>query len=160
MFTKQPIQKSKFWLVLKISFLLIFSLSFFAVSGFAQTDDAPLMQDYKGVKIGMTADQVREKLGKPKTEDKEGFFYVFSDKETAQVLLGSDHLVNTISVTYSNDFHNPPTCEDVFGKGVEPETRPSGSLYKMIRFPKEGYWVAYSRLAGDEPTVSITMNKF
>ena len=160
MFTKQLIQSLKFGLILKTSFLLLFSLSIFAVSGFSQTTDVPAMQDYKGVKIGMTADEVRDKLGKAKTEDKDGFFYVFSDKETAQVLLDDDHKVNVISVTYPGNYHNPPTCEDVFGKGVEPETRPSGSLYKMIRFPKEGYWVAYSRLAGDDPAVSITINKF
>ena len=159
MFTKQPIKKIKFNSALKASFLLILLLLIFSVSGQAQTTDAPAMKDYKGVKIGMTADEVREKLGKAKSEDKDGFFYVFSDDEMAQILLDADQKVNVISVTYSGDFQNPPSCEDVFGKGIQPETKPSGTLYKRIMFPKNGYWVAYSRTAGDKPTVSVMFNK-
>lgn len=159
MFTKQKINTIKFNTALKTSFLLLSILLILTVSGAAQTTDAPVMQDYRGVKLGMTADEAREKLGKPKTEDENGFFYVFSDDETAQVLLDGDHKVNVISVTYSNDYHNPPSCEDVFGKGVEPETKPSGTLYKRVTFPKDGYWVAYSRTAGDKPIVSVMFNK-
>jgi hypothetical protein len=28
-----------------------------------------------------------------------------------------------------------------------------------VRYPKEGYWVSYSRTAGDTPIISITIQK-
>ncbi len=35
---------------------------------------APVLTNYKEIKIGTTADEVRDKLGKAKIEDKDGFF--------------------------------------------------------------------------------------
>jgi len=32
-------------------------------------------------------------------------------------------------------------------------------MYQRLDFPKAGYWVAYSRTAGDEPLTIITMQK-
>ena len=32
-------------------------------------------------------------------------------------------------------------------------------MYKMVSYPKAGYWVAYSRTAGDEPLTIITMQR-
>jgi hypothetical protein len=43
--------------------------------------------------------------------------------------------------------------------GDELEARPDGSLYKLVRYPKAGYWVSYSRTAGNSPIVSVTMQK-
>ena len=34
-----------------------------------------------------------------------------------------------------------------------------GRLYKLVRYPTAGYWVAYSRTTGDAPVVSVTMKK-
>lgn len=34
-----------------------------------------------------------------------------------------------------------------------------GRIYKLVRYPELGYWVAYSRTTGDAPVVSVTMNK-
>ena len=43
--------------------------------------------------------------------------------------------------------------------GTDIEARPDGSLYQMKTYPQAGYWVAYSRTAGDSPMVMITMQK-
>jgi hypothetical protein len=43
--------------------------------------------------------------------------------------------------------------------GTEIEVKPDGSIYKLLRFPKAGYWVSYSRTAGDAPLITITMKK-
>jgi hypothetical protein len=40
-----------------------------------------------------------------------------------------------------------------------PRGRPDGSLYKMVTYPRAGYWVAYSRTTGDSPMVMIAMQK-
>lgn len=162
MLTKQPKIKS----ILKTQFLLIALLCLCAGGGGLRAQEIaadqaklPLMRDYKGVTIGMTADEVRGKLGEAKSEDKDGFFYVFSDNESAQILLDGEKKVNVISITYRDGFENPPDCKSIFGEGVEPDTRPSGSLYKMVRYPEAGYWIAYSRIPGDKPITSVTITK-
>jgi len=119
----------------------------------------PVLQNYKEVKIGTTDDEVRDRLGKKATiDDKDGFFYQFDD-EMAQIRLDKDKKVRLISITYPSDNKNTPKFEDVFGTDVKAEPGADGMIYKLIRYPEAGYWVAYSRTAGDKPTVTITMQK-
>lgn len=119
----------------------------------------PVLQNYKDVKIGMTADDVRDKLGKAKIDDKDGFFYQFDDDEMAQIRLGKDKKVRLIAITYLKDNKNAPQSADVFGADVTAEPSADGSVYKRVRYPEAGYWITYSRTAGDKPTVTITMQK-
>ncbi len=119
----------------------------------------PVMTDYKGIKIGMTADEVRDKLdAKPKVADKDGFYYVFSDDESAQITLDKNKKVRVISVTYSGK-DAAPKYEDVFGKDISLAEKPSGRIYNLVRYPEAGYWVAYNRSAGNSPTTTVTMQK-
>jgi hypothetical protein len=39
------------------------------------------------------------------------------------------------------------------------EARPDGSVYKMVRYGRAGYFVVYSRTSGDSPLVNVTMQK-
>lgn len=118
----------------------------------------PVLTEYKGIKIGTTDDEVRDKLGKAKIDDKDGFFYDEND-EMVQIRLDADKKVRLVSVTYSHENKNAPKFADVFGGGTAEETKPDGSIYKLVRYPEAGYWVAYSKRAGDEPTVTVTMQK-
>ena len=43
--------------------------------------------------------------------------------------------------------------------GAEPEQKQDGSIYHIVHYPEAGYWVAYSRTAGDEPLTIITMQR-
>lgn len=146
-----------------IVFLLVFLL-LFALSAKAQTDgkkNLPAWQNYKGVAIGMTADEVRAKLGAPKLDDADGFFYVFSETETAQVMFDAKKNVSAISVVYAAEYAaTPPTFADVFGKTEQLTAKPDGSIYKMVRYPDAGYWISYSRMAGEKAMVTITVRKF
>lgn len=118
-----------------------------------------VLQNYKDVKIGATDDEVRDRLGKKATiDDKDGFFYQFDD-EMAQIRLDKDKKVRLISITYTSDNKNAPKFEDVFGTSVKAEPNANGKIYKLVRYPEAGYWVAYSRTAGDNPTVTVTMQK-
>jgi hypothetical protein len=45
----------------------------------------------------------------------------------------------------------------VFGSDFE--TKPDGSKYKLVRYPKAGYWVSYSKTAGDTPIITVTIQK-
>ena len=145
-----------------IVFLLAFLLLLFVSNVNAQTNgkkNMPAWQNYKGVVIGMSADQVREKLGAPKLDDADGFFYVFSETETAQVMFDDKKNVSVISVVYAAEHAASPTFADVFGKTEELTAKPDGSVYKMVRYPDAGYWVSYSRMAGEKAMVTITMRK-
>src|SRR5712691_8670977 len=61
----------------------------------------PLYGDYKSVRIGMTADEARAKLGPPALKADDQDYYVFSDKETAQIVYNSARKVVCISVDYT-----------------------------------------------------------
>ena len=119
----------------------------------------PIWQNYKGVAIGMTADEVRTKLGAPKSEDADGFFYIFSDTENAQVLLDKDKKVRTVSVVFTADNNAPPKFADVFGNTAQPEAKPDGSIFKMVKYADGGYWVSYSRMAGEKAMVIVMIQK-
>ena len=120
----------------------------------------PAFTEYKGVTIGLTADEVREKINKkPKIEDKDGFYYVFSDNEAMQIVLDENKKVKVISVIYSGANSGAPAYEAVFGKDVPLEKSADGRVYKLIRYPESGYWVAYSSSAGENLTVTVTIQK-
>jgi hypothetical protein len=119
--------------------------------------EEPIFQDYKGVKIGMTADEARQKLGTPKDMSDAQDFYVFSEKETAQVFYDATKKVTAISIDYTGEESGAPLCKSVLG--TEVENKADGSMYKLVRYPKQGYWVSYNRTAGNTPTISVTIQK-
>lgn len=122
-----------------------------------KTEPTPLYTNYRGVAIGMSADETREILGKPKEKNKKQDFYIFSGKESAQILYNNEGKIKTISVTYFGDDSHAPSPVDVLGQ--ELEVKANGSMYRMVRYSQAGYWVSYSRTAGDKPIISITMQK-
>jgi len=130
------------------------------LTAFTQTPGVisqPVMTEYKSVKIGTGADEVRDKLGKAEIDDEDGFYYRFSDEEFVQIRIDTNNKVHLISVTYSGE--NAPKFTDVFGEETKAEAKPDGSVYRLVRYPKVGYWVAYSRTAGEKPTITVTMQK-
>ncbi len=118
----------------------------------------PVLTNYKEIKIGTTAEEVRDKLGKAKIDDKDGFFYD-EDDELVQIRLDSDKKVQIVSITYTDKNKNTPSYRDVFGMDAVETAKPDGSIYNLVRYPEAGYWVAYSRTAGEKPTVTVTMQK-
>ena len=120
-------------------------------------DIHPAFSDFKGVRIGMMADEARKKLGTPRDKSAEQDFYMLTDNEAVQVYYDKTGAVNAISIDYLSGGVGIPTSKDVFG--AEVEAKADGSIYKLIRYLKAGYWVSYSRTAGTEPTVTVTMQK-
>lgn len=148
---------------IRIAAFLIFFIFIFVISVSAQNNDKknlPGWQSYRNISIGMTITEVREKLGAPKSEDTEGFFYMFSDSESAQVLFDADKKVKTISVVFCEDHNKPPTFSDVFGKTAVAEPKPDGAIFKMMRYEDLGYWISYNRASGEKAMVIVTIQKF
>jgi len=126
----------------------------------ASADDdeqQPSFGDFKGVRLGMTADDARKKLGTPQDKGVEQDFYVFNGNQAVQVYYDKSGLVTAISIDFMSGATGIPTPKEVLGVNAEP--KPDGSIYKMIRYRKAGYWVSYNKGAGDSPTVTITMQK-
>ena len=123
----------------------------------AQTDDKPLFSEFKGVRIGMSADEARQKLGEPKDKGTEQDFFVFNEKQSVQVFYDKSGKVSAISIDFLGGGSDAPAPKAVFG--AEIEAKPDGSMYKLVRYPKAGYWVSYNRTAGETPLVSVTIQK-
>ena len=119
--------------------------------------DEPLYREFKGVRIGTSQDEARKKLGGPEDKGKEMDFFVFSERERARVYYDAGGKASAVIVTYIGKSGDVPTPKAVLGSDIE--ARPDGSMYKIVYYPKAGYWVAYSRTAGDEPLTIITMQK-
>src|SRR5919198_996477 len=110
--------------------LLVAALAFAAAqsrapqNGSDKGKEEPPFHEYKGVHIGMTADEARKLFA--------------------------------VSVTYLGG-GSVPVPKSVLGTDIE--AKQDGSLYKLIRFPKAGYWVSYTRTSGDSPMTIIVMQK-
>ena len=157
------LRSSKFWLLGQALLVVIG----FSIAGVAQAqttpkraalvpEEEPVFHEYRGVKIGWVADEVRKKLGSPANKGDEQDFYVFGEKETCQVLYDKGQ-VTAISVDFMNGAKEIITPQQVFGADVE--AKPDGSKYKLVRYPKAGYWVSYSRTAGDTPIITVTIQR-
>jgi hypothetical protein len=115
-----------------------------------------LYTEYKGVRLGVTAEEARAKLGTPALKGSDQDYYVFSDKETAEIVYDAAGKVVTLSVDYLGGVGAPDYKTVV---GGEPEQASDGTFYKIVRYPSQGFWVSYNRSAGPVAMVTITIQK-
>jgi hypothetical protein len=117
----------------------------------------PLYREYRGVRLGMTAAEVRTKLGEPAFKSDEQDFFVFSTTETAQIVYNATQRVMTISSDYSGGA-GAPDYKTVVGEGLL--QRPDGSVFRMVMYDSERFWVSYNKSASMVPTVTITIGAY
>ncbi len=117
---------------------------------------SPPFSSYKGVSIGMSMDEVREKLGKPKEPSDAIDYYAPSDHEFIQVYYEAE-TVTAITVTFSGKLDAAPDAKTVFGENAE--VKPDGGIFKMVRYPKAGFWISYNKITGDDPMIMIAIKK-
>jgi hypothetical protein len=113
----------------------------------------PLYREYRGVHLGMTAAEARAKLGEPAMKSDEQDFYVFSANETAQIAYSSQKVI-TISADYAGGV-GAPDYKSVVGETLL--QRPDGSLFRMVLYESERFWVSYNKSASVAPLVTITI---
>jgi hypothetical protein len=118
----------------------------------------PLYKEYRGVRLGMTAVEVRAKLGDPTLKSDEQDFFVISANETAQIAYDTALKVVTISTDYAGGI-GAPDYRTAVGEGML-LTRPDGSVFKMAMYDAERFWVSYNKSAGTVPTVTITIGAY
>lgn len=122
-----------------------------------EAGEEPVYREYRGARLGMTAAEVRQKLGNPRERSDRQDLYVFSDNEMAQVYYDGEQRANAISIIYSGERSGAPAARAIVG--VEVEAGANGAAYKLVRYPAAGYWVSYSRMAGETPLVTVTMQR-
>ena len=143
--------------------IFAFMLSVAALAQVAQqTSDVtqvtdPVFHSYKGITIDMTINDVHQKLGTPKETSGGQDFYQLSEKEAFQIFYKNNEKVKAIVVTFIGEGSGAPDCKTVLGTNETPTA--DGSIYKVVRYPKAGYWVSYNRTGGDAPMVVVTMQK-
>ena len=115
----------------------------------------PLFSEYKGIRLGMTASEVRAKLGDPTLKADDQDYYVISQTESAQFAYDKAQKVVTISIDYTGP--GSPDYRNVVGASID--QKEDGALYKMVRYETQRFWVSYSRTGGASPTVTITIQK-
>ena len=122
----------------------------------AAAANVPVFADYRGIKIGMSADEVRSRVNGIKKGDGQDLL-MLSEHESAQIYYDDKGKVTAISIDYFGDNNGAPAPESVLGAAIE--AKPDGSMYQLNRYRDAGYWVSYNRTAGDKPIVTITMQK-
>jgi hypothetical protein len=80
-------------------------------------------------------------------------FYVFSPSETAQVAYQGQRVL-TISSDYTGEV-GAPDYKSVVGEGLL--LRPDGSVFRMVFYNSERFWVSYNKSASVVPIVTITI---
>lgn len=116
----------------------------------------PLYKEYRGVRLGMTAAETRAKLGEPAMKSDEQDFYVISSNETVQIAYIGQKVV-TISTDYVGGV-GAPDYKSVVGEGLL--EKPDGSLFRMVMYNSERFWVTYNKSASVVPLVTITIGAF
>ncbi len=117
----------------------------------------PLYREYRGVHLGMTATEVRAKLGEPAMKSDEQDFYVISVNETAQIAYNAAKKVMTISTDYTSGV-GAPDYRNVVGEGLL--EKPDGSLFRMVMYDSERFWVSYNKAATTVPIITITIGAY
>ena len=134
----------------RIAIASILLLLFAAITAAAQSR----YTEYRGVRLGMVAAEVRAKLGEPALKSNEQDFFVISPNETAQIAYNAAGKVMTISTDYTNGI-GAPDYKTVVGEGLL--EKPDGSLFRMEIYDKERFWVSFNKSASTIPTVTITI---
>ena len=141
--------------ITELTFFVIGMLLLLLLAVVAKGQQQPLYQEYRGVRLGMTAVEARAKLGEPVMKSNEQDFYVVSPNETTQIAYDTSQKVVTISTDYTGGV-GAPEYKAVVGEGMLLQ-KPDGSLFRMVQYRSAGLWVSYHKSAATVPVVTVTI---
>jgi hypothetical protein len=113
-----------------------------------------VMREYRGVKLGMKRDEVRDALGKPELSDKvqDSFKIGGDDMLTAHY---DNDSVKVIQL-YFLESKRAPNWVDVVGD-TEIEERLDGSKFARVEIPEENFWISmFQGKGGDVTTITLS----
>src|SRR5205085_5341307 len=103
---------------------MLMIVTFAAASVYAQRqrgqeEARPLFVDFRGVHLGMAADEARKKLGNPRDKADDVDLYVFNDNEAVQIYYDKAKMVSAISIDFMSGASDVPTPKDIIGGAAE-----------------------------------------
>ena|SRR5919109_2724343 len=123
----------------------------------ASPKEIKVMREYRGIKLGMKRDEVRDALGKPELSDKSQDNFKIGGDDRLTTYYDNDS-VKAIQL-YFFESKNVPTWADVVGD-TEVEQRPDGSKVTRAEFTEENFWVSmYQSKSGDVTTITISRSR-
>lgn len=120
----------------------------------AASKNIKVMREFRGIKLGMKRDDVRDALGKPEISEsgKDRFKLGGDDRLTAHY---ENDSVKVIQLYFFKS-NKSPKWVDVVGD-TEIEQRSDGSKLARVDLPEEKFWVSmYESKSGDVITVNIS----
>ena len=135
------------------AFKIIVCILFLLVLASLAYGQTTAYREYRGVRLGMAAAEVRAKLGTAALQSDEQDYYVVSASESTQIMYREQKVV-MISTDYTGGI-GAPDFRNVVGERIL--QRPDGSLFSMVRNDAERFWVSYNKSASVVPVVTITI---
>ena len=121
------------------------------------TPDKPPYTGYKGVTIGLKTDEARTKLGTPKDKSDAQDYFEISGSESVQVFYDAAKNVTAVTVTYRGKLESAPTAMSIFGEDATANA--DGGIFKMVRYPKAGFWISYNKIPGSDGLIMVALQK-
>jgi hypothetical protein len=113
-----------------------------------------VMREYRGIKLGMKRDEVRDALGKPELSDKGQDSFKIGGNDLLTAHYDNDS-VNAIQL-YFLESKRVPNWVDVVGD-TEIEERPDGSKIARVDIPEENFWISmFQGKGGDVTTITLS----
>jgi hypothetical protein len=120
----------------------------------ASPKEIKVMREFRGIKLGMKRDEVRDALGKPELSDKSQDSFKIGGDDRLTTHYDNDS-VKAIQL-YFFESKKVPNWVDVVG-AMEIEQRPDGSKVTRVEVPEEDFWVSmYQSKSGDVTTITIS----
>jgi hypothetical protein len=118
-----------------------------------------VMREYRGVKLGMARDEVRQKLGRPSNEAATEEGYALGGGNAMRVYYTPEKTVKTIVLYFYNEDDKVPKFADVVGE-AEVEQGPGGSQRAKFIDQEADLSVTMFRNGGANPMTVITINRY
>lgn len=115
-----------------------------------------VMREYRGIKLGMKRDLVRDELGKPELSDQAQDSFKIGGEDRITTLYEND-AVKMIQL-YFFESKKVPSWADVVGT-TEIEQNPDGSKIARVEVPEENFWISMSQSKGGD-VITITISRF
>lgn len=114
-----------------------------------------VFKDYRGVTLGMSAADVRQKLGKPEDQSDAEDSFEPAKGETLRIIYNAEKKVRMMSIMFTESIEKAPTPQALFGEDAQ--ANEGGGVFKRMDFTEQGFWISYAKIAGDNPMIVITV---
>lgn len=115
----------------------------------------PILREYRGVKLGMNREQVKDAMNKPSQTGKDWDEFKLKDNDLMTVRYDEQGAVKTIQLFFT-DVARAPAWTEAIGS-AEVQQQPNGSKVARAVIKEENFWVTmYQSSSGAVTTITIS----